>query len=57
LIIAAFNTPNGAEDVLEQLKTAKKEKLIGIQAARVLVKDERARSTARTSASRRAKAQ
>lgn len=41
LIIAAFNTPTGAEDVLEELKTAKKEKLIGIQAARVLVKDEK----------------
>lgn len=41
LIIAAFNTPTGAEDVLEQLKTAKKEKLIGIQAARVLIKDEK----------------
>jgi uncharacterized membrane protein len=41
LIIAAFNTPNAAEDVLDQLKTAKKEKLIGIQAARVLVKDEK----------------
>ena len=41
LIIAAFNTPTAAEDVLEQLKTAKKEKLIGIQAARVLVKDEK----------------
>lgn len=41
LLIAAFNTPTGAEDVLEQLKTAKKEKLIGIQAARVLVKDEK----------------
>jgi uncharacterized membrane protein len=41
LIIAAFNTPTGAEEVLDQLKTAKKEKLIGIQAARVLVKDEK----------------
>ncbi len=41
LLIAAFNTPAAAEDVLEQLKTAKKEKLIGIQAARVLVKDEK----------------
>lgn len=41
LLIAAFNTPTAAEDVLEQLKTAKKEKLIGIQAARVLVKDEK----------------
>lgn len=41
LIIAAFNTPTGAEDVLDQLKAAKKEKLIGIQAARVLVKDEK----------------
>lgn len=41
LLIAAFNTPTGAEDVLNQLKTAKKEKLIGIQAARVLVKDEK----------------
>ncbi len=40
LLIAAFNTPTGAEEVLDQLKTAKKEKLIGIQAARVLVKDE-----------------
>jgi uncharacterized membrane protein len=41
LLIAAFNTPTAAEDVLEELKTAKKEKLIGIQAARVLVKDEK----------------
>ena len=41
LLIAAFNTPTGAEEVLDQLKTAKKEKLIGIQAARVLVKDEK----------------
>ncbi len=41
LLIAAFNSPTAAEDVLEQLKTAKKEKLIGIQAARVLVKDEK----------------
>ena len=41
LLIAAFNTPTAAEDVLEQLKAAKKEKLIGIQAARVLVKDEK----------------
>lgn len=43
LLIAAFNTPTGAEEVLDQLKTAKKEKLIGIQAARVLVKDEKGR--------------
>lgn len=41
LIIAAFNTPTAAEDVLDQLKAAKKEKLIGIQAARVLIKDEK----------------
>lgn len=41
LLIAAFNTPTAAEDVLDQLKTAKREKLIGIQAARVLVKDEK----------------
>ncbi len=41
LLIAAFNTPTAAEEVLDQLKTAKKEKLIGIQAARVLVKDEK----------------
>ena len=42
LLIAAFTTPTGAEEVLDQLKTAKKEKLIGIQAARVLIKDEKA---------------
>ena len=41
LLIAAFNTPTAAEEVLDQLKAAKKEKLIGIQAARVLVKDEK----------------
>lgn len=41
LLIAAFTTPTAAEEVLEQLKTAKKEKLIGIHAARVLVKDEK----------------
>ena len=41
LIIAAFTTPTAAEEVLEQLKSAKKDKLIGIQAARVLVKDEK----------------
>jgi len=41
LLIAAFTTPTGAEEVLDQLKTAKKEKLIGIQAARVLIKDEK----------------
>ncbi len=34
LLIAAFNTPTAAEDVLEELKTAKKEN-------RVLVKDEK----------------
>jgi len=41
LIIAAFPSVTAAEEVLEQLKTAKKEKLIGIQAARVLIKDEK----------------
>lgn len=40
LIIAAFTTQNGADEVLDELKTAKKEKLIGIQAATVLRKDE-----------------
>lgn len=41
LIVAAFNDEEGADAALKQLKEAKKEKLIGIQAAIVLRKDEK----------------
>lgn len=41
LIVAAFNDEEGADAALKELKEAKKEKLIGIQAAVALRKDEK----------------
>jgi len=41
LIIAAFQDERGAEQALDELKAAKKEKLIGIQAAVVMRRDEK----------------
>ncbi|MCA9874412.1 MAG: DUF1269 domain-containing protein, partial [Anaerolineales bacterium] len=39
LIIAAFNAEDAAEEALKELKAAKKEKLIGIDAAAVIRRD------------------
>lgn len=41
LIVAAFNDEDGADAALQELKQAKREKLIGIQAAVVLRKDDK----------------
>lgn len=40
LIVAAFTDENGASEALEELKEAKRERMIGIQAAAVLKKDQ-----------------
>ena len=41
LIVAAFQEEDGAEAALKELKLAKKEKLIGIQGAAILRRDEK----------------
>ena len=41
LIIAAFNAENAADEALKELKAAKKEKLIGIEAAAVIRRDKK----------------
>jgi len=41
LIIAAFNAEDAADEALKELKAAKKEKLIGIEAAAVIRRDKK----------------